>query len=74
VILVDSSLWIDYFRGTMSPQASKLNLLLGAELIGIGDLILTKVLQAPSDLSWRWLRRRADTSVRPYVVIFGDWF
>lgn len=45
MILVDSSVWIDYFRGTKTPQTDKLDDLLGAEPIVIGDLILTEVLQ-----------------------------
>jgi len=45
VILVDSSVWIDYFRGVASPQSEKLDLLLGTEPIATGDLILTEVLQ-----------------------------
>ena len=45
MILVDSSVWIDYFRGIATPQAEKLDLLLGTEPIATGDLILTEVLQ-----------------------------
>ncbi len=45
MILVDSSVWIDYFRGGATPQAEKLESLLGAEPIATGDLILTEVLQ-----------------------------
>lgn len=45
MILVDSSVWIDYFRGAPSPQAEKLDMLLGAEPIATGDLCLTEVLQ-----------------------------
>ena len=45
MILVDSSVWIDYFRGTVTPQTEKLDSLLGVEPIATGDLILTKVLQ-----------------------------
>jgi predicted nucleic acid-binding protein len=45
LILVDSSVWIDYFRGTMSPQTETLDRLLGTEPLAIGDLILTEVLQ-----------------------------
>jgi len=45
VILVDSSVWIDYFRGDASPQVEKLDSLLGMEPIATGDLILTEVLQ-----------------------------
>lgn len=45
MILVDSSVWIDYFRGTQTPQADALDTLLGTEPIITGDLILTEVLQ-----------------------------
>ena len=45
MILVDSSVWIDYFRGAASPQSEKLDDLLGSELLAIGDLILAEVLQ-----------------------------
>lgn len=45
MILVDSSVWIDYFRGTSTPQSERLDKLLSTELLAIGDLILTEVLQ-----------------------------
>lgn len=45
MILVDSSVWIDYFRGTATPQADKLDALLDTEPIATGDLILAEVLQ-----------------------------
>lgn len=45
MILVDSSVWIDYFRGISTPQAEKLDELLGSEPIATGDLILAEVLQ-----------------------------
>jgi len=45
VILVDSSVWIDFFRGVATPEAEKLDSLLGAELVATGDLILAEVLQ-----------------------------
>lgn len=45
MILVDSSVWIDYFRGTITAQTGKLDKLLGREPLAIGDLILAEVLQ-----------------------------
>ncbi|MEI6302345.1 MAG: PIN domain nuclease [Betaproteobacteria bacterium] len=45
MILVDSSVWIDYFRGIPAPETEKLDALLGTEPIATGDLILTEVLQ-----------------------------
>ena len=45
MILVDSSVWIDYFNGKATRQTQLLDALLGVEPLGIGDLILTEVLQ-----------------------------
>jgi predicted nucleic acid-binding protein len=45
VILVDTSVWIDYFRGAPTPQAEELDALLNRELLVTGDLILVEVLQ-----------------------------
>lgn len=48
MILVDSSVWIDYFRGTETLQTERLDRLLSSEPLTIGDLILTEVLQGLS--------------------------
>lgn len=45
MIIVDSSVWIDYFNGNDIPEVAKLDRLLGQEFLGVGDLILTEVLQ-----------------------------
>ena len=45
MILVDSSVWIDYFRGTPTPQTEMLDSLLGSEPVVTGDLVLAEVLQ-----------------------------
>ena len=45
MILVDSSVWIDYFRGRPTREAAQLDALLGAEPVAIGDLMLAEVLQ-----------------------------
>ena len=45
MILVDSSVWIDFFRGTATPQTERLDGLLDSRALGIGDLNLTEVLQ-----------------------------
>jgi predicted nucleic acid-binding protein len=45
VILVDSSVWIDYFRGSDTPQTEALDVTLDREPVLIGDLILIEVLQ-----------------------------
>jgi len=66
VILVDTSVWIDYFRGVESPQTDKLDALLGEEIIAVGDLILVEVLQgfdAERDF------RRAAALMRAFPVL-----
>lgn len=45
MILVDSSVWIDFFRGAVTPQTERLDSLLGSEPLVVGDLILAEVLQ-----------------------------
>ncbi|MBK6865018.1 MAG: PIN domain nuclease [Ideonella sp.] len=45
MILVDSSVWIDFFRGTDTPQVERLDTLFAQERIAVGDLILVEVLQ-----------------------------
>ena len=45
MILVDSSVWVDYFKGTITVQTEILDRLLGQQPLAIGDLILTEVLQ-----------------------------
>ncbi len=45
MILVDSSVWIDYFKGNITLQTDLLDAKLGNEPLAIGDLILTEVLQ-----------------------------
>ena len=49
MILVDSSVWIDYFNGAITPATDKLDSLLGSEPLAIGDLILAEVLQGFAD-------------------------
>ena len=59
MILVDSSVWIDYFRGNATAQTEILDELLGSEPLAIGDLILTEVLQGCRDeLQFQELRQR----------------
>jgi predicted nucleic acid-binding protein len=58
MILVDSSVWIDYFRGRDTPQVARLDSLLASEPVAIGDLMLAEVLQGfTSDRSFHQARR-----------------
>ena len=49
MILVDSSVWIDFFRNKPTPQAEWLDRNLGIEGLVVGDLILAEVLQGFKD-------------------------
>lgn len=49
MILVDSSVWIDYFNGVICPETNLLDGFLGKESILMGDLILSEVLQGFSN-------------------------
>ena len=49
MILVDSSVWIDFFRNVPTPQAQWLDKSLGSEGLVVGDLILAEVLRGFKD-------------------------
>ncbi len=54
MIVVDSSVWIDYFNGNINSQTDWLDNALGTEPIIIGDIILAEVLQGfQSDKDFR---------------------
>ncbi|MCS5694057.1 PIN domain nuclease [Cyanobium sp. FGCU-6] len=45
MIVVDSSVWIDFFNGVSTPEVQRLDGLLGVTPLAIGDLILVEVMQ-----------------------------
>jgi predicted nucleic acid-binding protein len=45
VIVIDTSVWIDYFNGVSTPQTRLLDDLLGERVLAVGDLILAELLQ-----------------------------
>ena len=49
MIIVDRSVWIDYFIGNKTPEVEKLDRLLGRHPIGTSELIYTDVLSAVDD-------------------------
>ena len=57
MILVDSSVWIDYFNGKDSVETKFLDGALGSDTICLGDLMLAEVLQGfRSDSEYRQAR------------------
>lgn len=58
MILVDSGVWIDFFRGKASPEVEWLDKNLGIEGFVVGDLILAEVLRGfKEDRGFREARR-----------------
>ncbi|HWM26994.1 MAG TPA: PIN domain nuclease [Woeseiaceae bacterium] len=54
MILVDTSVWVDYFNGAKNRHSDYLDRLLGVEPVAIGDLMLAEVLQGfRSDAGYR---------------------
>jgi predicted nucleic acid-binding protein len=45
VIVVDSSVWIDFLKGHNSRQVQRLQAVLGSEDVILGDLMLCEILQ-----------------------------
>jgi predicted nucleic acid-binding protein len=45
VIVVDSSVWIDFLNGRNAPHVRRLRTVLGADEVIVGDLMLCEVLQ-----------------------------
>ena len=49
MIVVDSSVWIDFFRGSATRETTVLRSLIGRGVVLVGDLILAEVLQGFPD-------------------------
>jgi predicted nucleic acid-binding protein len=59
MLIVDSTVWIDYFNGLENPQTDYLDQMVDRTPILVGDLILTEVLQGFRDDSDFEKARRA---------------
>ena len=45
MVIVDTTVWVDYFQGTRNPETDWLNIELDRQRLGLTDLILCEVLQ-----------------------------
>jgi predicted nucleic acid-binding protein len=69
MLVVDSTIWIDYFNGVHSPQTDYLNSILETTPILIGDLILVEVLQGfRQDADFEKARRALGKFVQASLV------
>jgi len=58
MVLVDTSVWVDYFNGLGTPRTDRLDQLLGSGRLLTGDLILAELLQGfAKDAGYRTARR-----------------
>ncbi len=65
MILVDSSVWVDYFRSADTPQVALLDSLFGRTRIAVGDLVAAEVLQGVrDDKEFKWVKKVFDTFTR----------
>ena len=65
MILVDSSVWVDYFRSADTPQVALLDSLFGRTRIAVGDLIAAEVLQGVrDDREFKLVKKVFDTFTR----------
>jgi predicted nucleic acid-binding protein len=71
VILVDSSVWIDFFNGQETRETDLLAVLLRRRILLTGDLILAEVLQGFRHKRDMETARRALLSL-PYADIVGQ--
>jgi predicted nucleic acid-binding protein len=51
VVIVDATIWVDYFQGTANPETEWLHAELDRQRLGLTDLILCEVLQGVRDES-----------------------
>jgi predicted nucleic acid-binding protein len=49
VIVVDSSVWIDFLNGRDAPHVKRLRAIIGTDEVTVGDLMLCEVLQGLDD-------------------------
>jgi hypothetical protein len=66
VIVVDSSVWIDFLNGRKAPHVERLRASLGADEIIVGDLMLCEVLQG---LESERAARDVETLLRRFDVV-----
>ena len=70
MIVVDTSVWVDYFNGKLSEETDSLDTMLGNQEILLGDLILTEILQGfQEDRLFRETRKMLESF--PIVPMLG---
>jgi|SRR5882724_347128 len=68
MVVVDTTVWIDYFAGTSNPETEWLYLQMGQQPLALTDLILGEILQGLRD---RATFVRVRNKLRSYIVFDG---
>lgn len=66
MIVVDSSVWIDFLNGRNAPHVRHLRTVLGAEEVVVGDLMLCEVLQG---LNSERAAREVEALLRRFEIV-----
>jgi len=66
VIVVDSSVWIDFLNGRNAPPVQRLRAILGTDEIIVGDLMLCEVLQG---LEGERAAREVEALLRRFEIV-----
>jgi predicted nucleic acid-binding protein len=66
VIVVDSSVWIDFLNGRKAPHVERLRAVLGVEEIIVGDLMLCEILQG---LDGEQATRQVEALLRRFEIV-----
>lgn len=62
MVMVDTSVWIDYFNGQENPYTDRLDDMLSYEIVLIGDIILAEILQGfKSDYQFNQAKKNLDS-------------
>lgn len=68
MVIVDTTVWIDYFRGGDTRQAAWLDRELARQRMGLTDIILCEVLQGLPDDT---VARRIERELRKFAIYRG---
>ena len=66
MIVVDSSVWIDFLNGRKAPHVDRLRAILGNEEVIVGDLMLCEVLQG---LDSERAARQVEALLRRFEIV-----
>jgi predicted nucleic acid-binding protein len=72
MVLVDTSVWIDYFRGVDSSQTNRLDQLIDEERVVTGDLIIAELMQGFRTKAQITIAHKIISSLEYYDLVGKD--